>query len=190
MKSIRLMTLAVAGMIIALPACKSKKQATIDPPKGEVEIKMPCSEKTADAEHFRAFSFGESMDANVAKRKALSNAKADLAGQISTIMKVVGDNYVKSSEYNNKEELLERFEENARTVINQQLNGIRPICEKLTQVTSTGKYKYYISLELSGDDLVKNYYESLSRDESLRIDYNYERFKQTFEEEMKKMEGR
>ena len=104
-------------------------------------------------------------------------------------MKVVGDNYVKSSEYNNKEELLERFEENARTVINERLTGIKPICDRLTQTTSTGKYKYYIALELSGDQLVSDYYNSLTKNESLKIDYNYEKFKETFEKEMDKMEN-
>ena len=126
----------------------------------------------------------------MAKKKALSNAKAELAGQISTTMKVVGDNYVKSSEFNNTEELLERFEENARTVINERLSGIKPICDRLTQVTATGKYKYYVALELSGEDLVDDYYKSLSNDQSLKIDYNYEKFKQTFEEEMAKLENR
>jgi hypothetical protein len=105
-------------------------------------------------------------------------------------MKVVGDNYVKSSEFNNVEEVLERFEQNSRTVINERLSGIKPVCDKLMMVTATQKYKYYVALELSGDDLVDDYYKTLSNDQSLRIDYNYEKFKQTFNEEMEKMENR
>ncbi|MCT4624608.1 MAG: hypothetical protein N4A46_13385 [Schleiferiaceae bacterium] len=174
--------------VIGLTSCKGKKKA-IDPPKGEVEIVLPCSEFKSDGDYFRAYSFGESSDPNVAKKKALSNAKGELAGQISTTMKVVGDNYVKSSEFNNKEELLERFEENTRTVINEKLNGIKPICDRLTQTTATGKYKYYIALELSGDQMVSDYYNSLTKNESIKIDYNYEKFKKTFEEEMRKMEN-
>ncbi len=179
--------LILAGAaIFAFTACKSKKK-TIEAPKGEVEIVLPCSQYKSDKKYFRSYSFGESMDANVAKKKALSNAKAELAGQISTVMKVVGDNYVKSSEYNNTEELLERFEENARTVINQKLNGVKPVCDRLTQVNGSNKYKYYIAVELSGDELVDNYYKTLSNDQSLKIDYNFEKFKKTFDEEMKKM---
>ena len=173
---------------VTLTACKGKKKV-IEPPKGEVEVVLPCTEYKSDGEYFRSYSFGESSDANVAKKKALSNAKSELAGQISTTMKVVGDNYVKSSEFNNKEELLERFEENARTVIAEKLNGVKPVCDRLTQVTATGKYKYYIALELSGDELVNDYYNSLTKSESLKIDYNYEKFKKTFEDEMKKLEN-
>ena len=159
-------------------------------PKGEVEIVLPCSEFKSDKKYFRSYSFGESTDANVAKKKALSNAREELAAQISSTMKVVGDNYVKSSEFNNVEEVLERFEQNSRTVINERLSGIKPGCDKLVMVTATQKYKYYVALELSGDDLVDDYYKTLSNDQSLRIDYNYEKFKQTFNEEMEKMENR
>lgn len=180
--------LLLAGAIaFAGVSCKSKKE--IPTPKGEVEIVLPCSEYKSDKKYFRAYSFGESTDQNVAKKKALSNAREELAAQISSTMKVVGDNYVKSSEFNNVEEVLERFEQNSRTVINERLSGIKPVCDKLMQVTATGKFKYYVALELSGDDLVDDYYKTLSNDQSLKIDYNYEKFKQTFNEEMAKMEN-
>lgn len=177
----------IAGLTVAT-GCKSKKKA-IEPPKGEVEVILPCSQYKTDGKYFRAYSFGESMDMNVAKKKALSNAKAELAGQISTTMKVVGDNYVKSSEINNQEEVLERFEENARTLINEKLNGVTPVCDRVMKVSSTGKYKYYIALELNGEELVRDYYNSLTKSESILIDYNYEKFKKTFDEEMAKMEN-
>ena len=118
----------------------------------------------------------------------MSNAKAQLAGDIQSTMKVVGDNYVKSSEFNNQEEVLERFEENARTVVNQKLSGVKTICEKLMR-TPEGKYKTYMAIELSGDDLVSAYNETLTKDQSLKIDYNYEKFKETFDKEMDKFEN-
>lgn len=182
------LALAAIFLVVLGTSCKSKKK-TVDPPKGEVEVVLPCSEFKTDKKYFRAYSFGESQDMNVAKKKALSNAKSELAGMISTTMKVMGDNYVKSSEVNNKEEVLERFEENARTLINQKLTGVSPVCDRVMQVTATGKYKYYIALELSGEDLVKDYYNSLTKTESILVDYNYEKFKKTFDEEMSKFEN-
>ena len=103
------------------------------------------------------------------KKKAMSNAKAQMASDIQTTMKVVSDNYVKSSEFNNKEEVLERFEENARTVVNQELRGVRTICEKLVK-TQEGKYKTYLALELSGEELLNKYSEILGNDENLKIE--------------------
>lgn len=183
-----LMGVTAAIILMASPSCKSKKKP-VEPPKGEVEIVLPCTEFKSDKKYFRAYSFGESSDQNVAKKKALSNARAELAAQISTVIKTVGDNYVKSSEFNNVEEVLERFEENSRTVVNERISGAKAVCDKLTEVTSTKRYKYYVALELSGDELVDDYYKTLRNDQSLKIDYDYEKFKKTFDEEMKKLEN-
>jgi len=166
-----------AGMLLS--SCGTPK-----PPKGEVELVLPCSEFKSDRKTFRVYGVGESMDMNVAKKKAMSNAKADLAGMISTTMKVVGDNYVKSVEVNNVEEVLERFEENGRTVIDQELSGVVTVCDRVMKVAKTDKFKYYIAIELDGDKIVKNYYKSLSKNDKILVDYNYEKFKETFEKEM------
>lgn len=169
---------------VLLIACGGNKKITA--PKGEVEIILPCSEFKSDKNTFRAFNFGESLDQSVAKKKAMSNVRSQLAGMISSTMKVVGDNYVKSSEVNNVEEVLELFEENGRTVINQELSGTKVICDRLTQ-TREGRYKYYVAIELSGDNIVKAYYKSLSKNDKLLVDYSYEKFKETFEKEMENM---
>ena len=159
-------------------------------PEGEVEINIPCSgpQYFSNDDYFRANASGESLDQMTAKKKALANAKQQLAGDIQTTIKSVADNYVKSSEFNNKEEALERFEQNSRSIIRQELRGIRQICEKAVRVSSSGKYKYYVAIELSGDKLFKSYSESLSKDQALKVDYNYEKFKDTFDKEMEKLD--
>lgn len=187
-KTLKLLSLAFMAGTLSLVACKNKKETVKQ--AGEVEIIIPCSgsEYFSNKKYFRANAVGESLDQMTSKKKALSNAKSQLAGDIQTTMKVVGDNYVKSSEFNNQEEVLERFEENARTVVNQKLAGLKTICEKLTR-TPEGKYKTYIAIELSGDELLNAYSETLSKDQNLKIDYNYEKFKETFDKEMEKMEN-
>jgi hypothetical protein len=69
------------------------------------------------------------------------------------------------------------------------LSGLKTICEKLMQ-TQNGTYKTYIAIELSADELVASYNERLSKDERLKIDYDYEKFKETFDKEMEKMGGK
>ena len=177
--------IAFAGL--QLTGCKNKKKLAEGgkAPKGEEEIIIPCSgvDYFSNDKYFRANAYGESIDMMTSKKKAMSEAKAQLASDISTTMKVVGDNYVKSSEFNNTEEILERFEQNARTVVNQELRGVRTICEKAVK-TPEGKFKTYWAIELSGEELLNKYSEVLSKDENLKIDYNYEKFKETFEKEM------
>ena len=183
-----ILLLAVLGMFVVFNGCKSKEKIAKIP--GEEIIEVYCSgpEYFANAEYFRANQVGESLDQATAKKKAMSNARADMASSVETTIKGVIDNYVNSRELNNTEEVEERFESLTREVINQKLTGVKTICEKTTRTTD-GKYKTYIALELAGDELMNAMNERLSNDAKLKIDYDYEKFKNTFDEEMKKMEA-
>jgi hypothetical protein len=163
--------------------CKSKQKL----PKGETEVNIPCSGSDffTNNKFFRSNSLGESSDLVASKKKALSNARGELAASIETTVKAVTDNYLNSREMNNKEEVEERFEQLNREIVNQRLQGIKTLCEKQVK-TNDGTYKTYIALELSADDLVSSYNERLSKDERLKIDYDYEKFKETFDQEMEK----
>ena len=186
-------TLSALMLVGGLSACKSKKkQADAEaakPPGGETEVKVLCSgpEFFTDDKVFRANNLGESMDQATAKKKAMANARADLASAISTQIKGVIDNYVNSREMNNKEEVGERFEGLTREVLDQKLSGVKTICEKVMKVDATGNFKTYVAIELSAQDLLSAYNERLSKDDRLRIDYDYEKFKETFDKEMEKL---
>ena len=173
---------AVAAIIIA--GCKGKEKL----PTGEQEVIVPCSgpDYFTNNKYFRANSIGESQDQVTSKKKALTNARNELAQSISTLVKTVTDNYVNSREMNNKEQVEERFESLNREVVDQTITGIRTLCEKLVK-TDQSTYKTYVAIELSADELVSKYNERLSKDEMLKIDYDYEKFKETFEKEMEKM---
>ncbi len=188
MKGLKI-TLLLAASLLMMASCNSKKKVTKNVEKrGEVLIENYCSGKDyySTSKTFRANAVGESMDQMTAKKKARSNAQAELAKTISSTMKIVGDNYVKSSEFNNKEEVTETFNEMARTVVNQELTGAIKICEKYTK-TPENTYKCYMALELSGEKIVSKYKERLSKNEQLKADYNYEKFKETFDKEMEKL---
>ena len=190
MKTFQKTVLALGAVlfVVVLAGCGAKKKAKNQPVvnAGEVELIVPCSgpEYQSDNKNFRASAIGESLDQMAAKKIALSNARSFIASDVAAVMKIVGDNYVKNSDLNNATEFMGRFEENARTVVNQQLNGTRVICEKVTQVASTGAYKYYIAVEMSAEKIRDSFDQSMSSDESLKVDFNYERFKKVFEQEM------
>ena len=181
--------IGVLAISILAYACKSSKVAV---PAGETKVNVLCSgsDYFSNNKSFRANAIGESRDQGVAKKKSLSNARGELASMINTTVNAVIDNYVNSREFNNEEELEERFESLTREVVNQELTGVKIICEENTR-TSQGKYKSYIAIELSGQDLITKINERLSQDQRLKIDYDYEKFKETFEKEMEKLrEGR
>ncbi|MCD9018552.1 LPP20 family lipoprotein [Parachryseolinea silvisoli] len=181
-----LMLVALGGAFLA--GCKSSKDKA---PKGETEVVVPCSgpDFFTSNKFFRANSIGQSQDQVTSKKKALANARAELAASIQTTVKAVTDNYTNSREMNNKEEVEERFEQLNREIVDQKLTGLKTICEKLMK-SEDGSYKTYIAIELSADDLVASYNEKMSKDDRLKIDYDYEKFKETFEKEMDKMSNK
>lgn len=189
--NIRILTLGVLaiGMAVGASSCGKKKKIAAAPPAGETLIKQYCAGEQyfSDKKFFRANALGESMDQATAKKKAFSNARADMASSIQTTIKGVVDNYVNSREFNNREEVEERFESLTREVIDQTLSGTKTICEEVVMVNASGNYKYYLAIELSGQDLVAAITSRITQDERLKIDYDYEKFKETFDKEMEKM---
>jgi len=180
--------LLVGIVSMGMFSCKSKEKVLTSHDLGETEIIIPCSgpEFSSNSKVLRYSALGESKDQMVAKKKAMSEARAGLAASLSTLVKGVTDNYVKSGNYNNAEELMTRYEGLIREVIDQNINGSTVICEKAT-ITKSRTYKYYVCLELGSNDLFESINQKASNNEMLKVDYNYERFKKTFEEEMSKL---
>jgi hypothetical protein len=190
--------LMLAAVMVAFAfagtGCK-KKKATVEAPtpSGEVLIVEYCTgpQYFSDQTTFRVSATGESMSRETAKKIARSNAEDRLARTVSATVKAVTDNYVNSTKFNNKEEVTETFNNLARTIVDQELRGAVVICDKLTRSTENNNFINYIALELSAERLAQAYNEQLSRDERIRAEYNYEKFKETFEEEMRRLsEGR
>lgn len=186
----RIFTIAlfVAAASFGAVGCKKKDKVVETPkPAGETRIIEFCSgsDYFSTDQVFRATATGESMDRETAKKKARANANSELAKTINATMKIVGDNYVNSTEFNNKEEVTETFQEMARTVVDQELKGAKKICSELTQKPD-GNYVSYIAIELSGSSIADAYSKALSQNEKIKADYNYEKFKETFEKEMAK----
>ena len=181
--------IAVAGIAIALSSCGSSKPVVAPAPvvPDEVRVVMYCNgpEYMSDKTALRFSAIGTSMDQMTSKKKALSEARAGLAAQIETKIKSVIDNYVKSSEHSNKEDLSKRYEGLSREVVNQNLAGTRTICEEMTK-TKDGSFKTYTCVELGGPEILSSLNNKLSKDEMLKVDYDYEKFKKTFEDEMSK----
>ncbi len=185
-KLISLSFVMITLAAIVISGCKSTQKTVAV--AGEKEVVVPCSGPdffTTD-KIFRANSVGESMDQVTSKKIAETNARNELAQAIQTTVKTVTDNYTNSRSMNRKEELEQKFESLNREVVDQTLSGIRTICEKLMRTTEN-RYKTYIAIELSADDLVKKYNERMSTDDKLKIDYDYQKFKDTFDKEMEKM---
>lgn len=172
-------------IIISVIGCGTKKTAV---PKDEIDVIEPCSgeEYFSTNESFRASAVGESSNQNMAKQKAYRNARQLLASNINSKISIVADNYAKETSLNNVDEVMLQVQSLGRETVSQSLSGVKEICIKTTKSLSTGKYKTYLAIELGSQELIQNLSEILSSDEVLKVDYNYEKFKQTFYDELEK----
>jgi hypothetical protein len=176
--------------LLLLLGCKSarpvkEQEPASELPPGEVEVEIPCSgpQYYTDENVFRANSVGVSNDLALSKRRAMVNARADLAAAIEVTVGTVTDNYVSSLGLNNSEALSQRFESLTREVVTQRLTGLRVVCERYF-MTEAGRYKTYVAIELSAQQLAENYKKRIQADSTLRADFNYDRFREVFEKEM------
>ncbi len=175
------------ALVMGLASCGSK-QKVVNKNGGEVEIVLPCTgpEYRTDAKVFRATATDVSTNRQVAREKALTAARAELASEINTTVKRVTDRYNSSYNVGEDDETRGKFQDLTRNVVNQNLNGSVVICEKLTQ-DEQKRFHSYVCVELSGEELANKLKNGISKDDKLRTDYEYEKFKAVFEDEMSKM---
>lgn len=182
-------------LAIVLASCgSSKKPAKViyEAPKGEEVINVPCTgtKFQSDDKYFRASSDAIGYALSSTKSTAIKNAKALIAADISSTIQTVAQNYFNQRGSGFDISRQSKVEEMTVTVVNQVVNGAITICDITTRVTEEGPrkgfYRSYISQEFSIDKVVSAINGEISKDEELRIDYEYEKFKEQFELEMAK----
>ena len=173
-------------LTIIFTSCKNKSELKSIP--GETIILEYCSgsEYQSDSKHFRVSSTGESRSREAAKKIARSNAEDRMARTVQVTVKSVTDNYVNSTKFNNLEEVTETFNNLARSVVDISLDEVKIICEETTK-NEKGFYINYVCIEYDTDIISSKVNDGLSNGERIISEWNYERFKNTFEEEMLKL---
>jgi len=186
-----LSVIVLMAVVLLTTNCKSSKKAPKPKYEDEQEIVVRCSgpEYQSSEGFIRANSMGESNDMVMSKKVAKSNTLEELASKIEVSVKAVIDNYNNRRQKSKNEDVEKRYEELIRTVVKQKINGYKSICEKVTK-TSDNKYRTYLAYELPVDNVLNPLYNQISKDDQLKIDYDYQKFKKTFEDEMKNMENK
>ncbi len=180
---------ALSIVVLFISSCGAIKNMN----PGDTKLVLPCSGKEymSSKKAFREKGVGESIDYSTARKKALSNARAALAETVDATIQKVEDNFVNSLEENNQEQIREKFQGNIRTVVDTQIQGSTIICEEATKNKETGRFTIYVVMELSNNTLARDIMNSFKKDEikssqnldkesQMRIEFDYERFQDTF----------
>ncbi len=192
MKKMHQLTLFLAVLIgigFTLASCKSEEKIAKKNKEKLVDVFCTGPKYETDKKVFRANSVGESIDQAISKKIALNNARTQLASEIKVTVQSALDNYAKQQVHNKSADLEKNFQSLSREIVDQELIGTRTICEKVTK-TKKGQYKTYIAIELTSDKILKSLNDRLSKDEKLKIDYDYERFKKEFDKALENMKNR
>jgi hypothetical protein len=180
--------IAITGITaISLTSCKGKK-ATREVVGTEIKT-LPCQgpKYTTDDKYFRASQIGTSSDISLAKEKALTLAKQQLAGSIESKMKSVTDRYVNEREIQDKAAFSQKFENLTREIVDQTLFDIRTVCEQLAQLED-GKFRCFIALEIEKKAFFDRLNGQISRQELIQLEFDKQQFQRIFDEEMRKVE--
>jgi hypothetical protein len=163
-----------------------QKKAERDAALQEKEFNEPCMEFESTATLIRARGIGEDLEQQMSVEIARSAAIEELGSQISTKVQALMMNYKKSLTQNRKRESLRRVEGLTMTEVDQA-TGYRVACRKTTTFEENGErvFKTYIVIELGEDQLLKPIYDSIQKDEELKVDADYQAFKQEFDEHFK-----
>jgi hypothetical protein len=177
----------VTGLALIMTACGGSKK-TAAGVRGEVEIVMPCSgvEYQSDKDFFRAMIPAVSNNMGAAKTQALALARAELATQVNALVKSVSETYQNSYTSGEQNDTKIKMDAITRIVVSERISGSRLICEKMLQMPDK-QYRCYVAVELSIADLRESMEAKIKQDEKLRNDFEQEKFREIFNEEMDKL---
>ena len=97
---------------------------------------------------FRGTGKGSSSQDNIARGKADLDAKSQLAGQVSTTMKQVADQYLGQTENEKAADVADKFQSLVRQTMNTNIADLRKMDEKKYYNDKTKEYTVFIAYEI------------------------------------------
>lgn len=174
--------IALCAVALSSTSCGNQKQV-MNAGKQEIFIPFNTPEFRSDMDYFRATASGTSPDMEMARNIADLNARNLLGAQVSSVVKAVTERYSKQLNVANKADFQQKVEQNVRLVVNQTLDGAVVKDSKLYQNTD-GTYEYWVNIEMPKVKVIEEVAESITKDESLEVDFNQHLFRKVFDEEM------
>lgn len=142
-----LSVVALVGMV----GCKSGSNAM-----GK-KLKEPFSGSKYESNNkwFRGIGHGTSVKQNIARSKSDHDAKNQLAGQVSTNMRAVVDQYLGSTENAENAEIADKFQSLVREVMSTELADLRKIGEETYFDEEKKTYSIYTAYEIKKNAMFK-----------------------------------
>lgn len=128
------------GVLLAFSSCSNQS--------GLTKVKEPFtgSKYESNSKYFRGVGNAKSVKSNIAASKADLEAKRQLAGQVSTTVKNVSDQYLSQTENADAADVSDKFESLTREVMNTDIADLRKIGQE--KYTDGQNYTVYVAYEI------------------------------------------
>lgn len=123
-------------------------------PGKKVNEPFSANKYRSNNKYFRATGKGESKSQQIAKSKAMTNAKTNLAGMVKSNMRRVADAYIAETGNGEGSDLADKFQSLSREIINQDIADLRVIGDE-SYINDEGKYTSYVALESKKKSMYK-----------------------------------
>jgi len=160
-------------------------QCGVSVPKGQKSVELPCFQDkyTSKKKVYIASGRGISIDQGTARKKAMINAKTEIASLIKSNIRTLVDDYTVSRTVNNQEEVKSRFETITSEAIEQLLFDVQIACQELTFDKKNKQYNSYLALTIDKDNLASHLSSKLSSEDKKELDMDYSKFRELLDKE-------
>ena len=172
----------LSSAVLLLAGCNAKLRRA-DTKLKRIDQPFTASKYYSDKKNYRATGEGRALDLTVAKRIAETNARQAIASQMEVKVRSVGEQFLQNRSISNKLETTSKYEDSTRTVIDRTLTDIKIIGQESYQ-NKKGEYVHYVAMEMSTSKVADKMAQRISADEQLKQDFDLERFRKVYEEEL------
>lgn len=155
--------LLAAAIAVVLPACSSKTG-----PAG-TRVKQPFTGSKYESNNawFRSTGMGVSSKQNIARGKADSEARSQIASQVSTNMRAVTDQYLGQTENEQARDVADKFQSLVREVTNTNLADMRKIGEEVFFNETSQDFTVYVAYEIKKNAMFRFMKKQAKADERM-----------------------
>lgn len=143
--------LAAAMLSFTLPACRSKTG------HAGTRVKQPFTGGKYESNNtwFRGTGMGVSSKQNIARGKADSEARSQVASQVGTNMRAVTDQYLGQTENERARDVADKFQSLVREVMDTELADLRKVGEETYYNETSKDYTVYVAYEIRKNAMLR-----------------------------------
>ncbi len=195
-KAERLRTEAERREAEAEAKAEAKRQAA-ELAAQEKDFDEPCMEAGSSDSYIRARGIGESLQQQMARTKAQTNAVRDLGAKISSAVQALIKHYANEETISVMTDDSSAdgmsFEEKLQNMTKQKIDqnlSFSTSCEKTRTYMKNNKkiFKCYMTIQAGKDDLLKPIYDELQKEAENKLNIDYQNFSEEFDKEFNKAE--